>query len=310
MDIKITLFLINGQSIDFHNIINLQFTKERYSPNTRLTGRFQSDRLYSEVRSIILTIDGKQYHYGIPDKLEYTFLDGMGTYSFTSRGYSCALSYNQMTPGLYPNATISSLLRSDIVLPNVSFEDIANPIDYVFIKENDSMWDAACAFARKHSGDYPYIYGANTVRVTKASLPDITISKSDIVSFSQGQDYTRLLSHLHMRDLEGEYNTYNLASPAVYQRSILHHRHIGFDRQWLSDPQEAMRSVIDYSMRGMNYIKLCYCGFHGEELRQGVTASAGDIETAGKEISKLMLTVSEKGIFTTLWFYEDAYSDT
>lgn len=308
MNLKITLLLKSGESIDFDGIINITFTKERYTSHTLLSGKFISDKLHSEVRSIMLYIDGVLYHNGIPDKLEYSYCDGMGIYSFSSRGYSCALSYNQLTPGLYPEVTVSSLLQSDIILPYVSYEEMQTPINYVFIKENDTMWDAACAFSRKYAGDYPYIYGANTLRVTKASSGGLTIRSSDIVSISQGQNYTRAISDLHMRDLEGEYNTYHLSNYKAFERSITRHRHISFDRQWLSDPDEAMRSVIDYSMRGIRYKKLCYCGFSGEELRQSASASSHGIEIFGQEISKLELKVSQKGVFTTLWFYEDGYT--
>ena len=309
MDFKITLVMKSGQSVDFTTIMNLTFTKERYTSHTLLSGKFISDKLYSEVRSVALYIDGKEYHYGIPDKLEYSYCDGMGVYSFSSRGYSCALSYNQLTPGLYSDVTISSLLQSNILLPYVSYEETTSPINYVFVKDNDTMWDAACAFSRKYAGDYPYIYGANTVRVTRATLADKVIASSNIVSISQGQDYTKMISDLHMRDLNGEYNTYNLTNYKAFERSVTRHRHISFDRQWLSEPDEAMQSVLDYSMRGMRYKKVCYCGFSGEELRQPVSASSSGIEIASDEISKLMLKVSPEGVFTTLWFYEDGYTD-
>lgn len=308
MDFNITLTLNTGQNIRVSSIISLKFTKERYTPHTLLSGKFHSDTLLGEVKSIILFIDNVQYHFGIPDKLEYELHDGMGIYSFSSRGYSCALAYNQLTPGLYSNVTVSSLLRSSIVLPNVSYENMTDSINYVYVKDNDTMWDAACAFSRKYSGDYPYIFGANTVRITKEQLDSLKISSTDIVSISQGQDYRRLVSHLHMRDLEGGYNTYNLSNPDAYNRNILRHQHIAFDRQWLSNPTEAMQSKIDYSMRGFRYKKLCYAGFNGEELRQSVNTGFSGIGIDGMEISKISLNLSKEGTFTTLWFYEDNYS--
>lgn len=290
------------------NIITLKFTKERYTPYTLLTGKVWLNCVADEVQSISLNVDSVPIHFGIPDSLEYEFSKGRHIYSFSSRGYTSALTYNQPTPGLYSNATIDSVMNGEITLPNVSFEYMTDKINYVFIKENDNMWDGAVAFARKFCGEYPYIFGPNTVRVTRFSnLPVLNIPSDKIVSEGVGEDYSKLISDLKMRDIDGNYNVYTMTNADAVDRNIVRHRQIAFDRQWLSDQNEAMLSRIDYSMRGFRYKKICYEGFSNEELRQYVTAEGQSVNITQKEISKFTLSLSPKGVFTTLWFYDDRY---
>ncbi len=308
MGFKIKFVLLSGATITTESIISLKFTKERYTPYTKLSGRVWLDSLGNEVKCIYLNDGQSDIHVGIADNLSFMRSEGKTVVSFSSRGFSCALAHNQITPGLYSNVKLANMLGS-FSLPYVTYESMANPIDYIFIKENDSMWDAAAAFARKLSGDYPYIYKTNNVRITRnTSASPITIPTAKLITQEIGQNYTRVISHLHMKDLEGSYNTYNLENSNATTRQLIRHRHIAFDRQWLSNPDEAMSSVIDYSMRGMRYKKLSLEGYVKAELRQLASVTCDDFNITSQEISKIELSMSDKGVITTLWFYEDSYS--
>ncbi len=309
MVFSVGLKVKNSNTYSTTNIIALKFTKERYTPYTLLTGKVWLSCVADEVQSISLSVDNVPIHFGIPDSLEHEFSNGRHIYSFSSRGYTSALTYNQPTPGLYSNATLASILSGEITLPNISFEYMTDSINYVYINDNDNMWDGAVAFARKFCGDYPYIFGPNTVRVTRFSnLPTVTIPKEKIVSECVGEDYSRMISDLKMRDVDGNYNSFTMTDTDAVNRDIIRHRHIAFDRQWLSNQDEALKSRIDYSMRGFRYKKICYEGFSKEDLRQYVNAEGQSFTISQKEISKLTLSLSQKGVFTTLWFYDDRYS--
>lgn len=303
-------FLVKGQSNVFTaNIIDIHFTKERYTPYTTLSGRALLSSPPEGIKAVSLFDGDTLMHYGLPDKAQWTYKNGCGIISFSSKGFSAALGQNQLTPGMYSDTTFEKLMNSSIVLPNVEYEQMEKPINYVYIKDNDTMWGAAAAFARKYCKEYPYISKSNTVRVTKdTTLPVFDVPEGDIVSVSSGVGLSHMISHYHMKNVEGSYNTYNLTDQNAVDLDIIRHKHIAFDRQWLSDPDEAMQSRADYAARAAEYIKVCYNGYGGEDLRQAVNFSAQGIEAKGREISRIDLTVSSKGTLTTLWCYGDSYT--
>lgn len=304
-------FSVNGQSNIFTgSIVDIRFTKERYTPYTTLSGRAMLTSPPQGMIKAVSLFDGDTLmHYGLPDKAEWTYKNGFGIISFSSKGFSAALGQNQLTPGMYTNTTFEKLMNSTIVLPNVEYEQLDDTINYVYIKDNDTMWGAAAAFARKYCKEYPYISKSNTVRVTKdTALPVLDVPGGDIVSVSRGVGLSHIISHYHMKDVEGTYNTYNLTDQSAVDLDVIRHKHISFDRQWLSDPDEAMKSRADYAARAAEYIKVCYNGYNGEELRQAVNFSAQGITAQGREISRIDLTVNSKGTLTTLWCYGDEYT--
>lgn len=304
-------FAVQGSNDIFTaDITDIRFTKERYTPYTTVSGRALFASPPQGMIKNVSFLDGDTLmHFGLPDKVEWTFRNGEGSLMFSSRGFSAALGQNQLTPGMYTNTTFESLMNSSIALPNVEYEQLEKPINYVYIKENDTMWGAAAAFARKYCKEYPYISGSNTVRVTRdETLPVLDVPGDGIVSVSSGVEFSHIISHYHMRDVEGTYNTYNLAMQSAVDLDIIRHKHISFDRQWLSDPDEAMKSRLDYAARGMQYIKVCYNGWSGEDIRQAVNFSAKGIKAQEKEISRIDLSISRKGTLTTLWCYGDEYT--
>ena len=294
-----------GTTFSSNKIINLTYTKERYTPYTKVTGTVVTDDNLSDIMIINLKLGQRIVHTGIVDTLESEYRNGKRCVSFSSRGYTCALGQNQLTPGMYTQITFSELMTGEIALPNVNYQSVSTAINYVYIKDNDSMWDSAVAFCRKYNGDYPYVYGPNTIRVSRyADSSVITIPSASVISSSMGQDFTKMVSHLHMKDIEGTYNTYNMTNSAATSRSVIRHKQIPFDRQWLNNPTEALQSRIDFSNRGYMYKKLSYCGYNNEDLRKLVSVSTRSFTVSSQEISKLSVNLSQKGIITTLWFYQ------
>lgn len=309
MSYSLKFNLSGGTSVSTDSIVSMKLEKERYTPYIRLSGTALVSEALSEVVSISLYNGDNELHFGSADIVEYTESYGKKQVVFSSKSFTGALGMNQLTPGMYSGVTLEDLLKSSIVLPNVSYENVTKTINYVYIKDNDSMWDAAVAFARKYDGDYPYISGTNTVRVTRdTSKSELSLTSKQIVSASFGQDTTRRLSHLHMRDVDGNYNTYSLTNSGAVSADIIRHKHIGFDRQWLSEPTEALQSRMDFADRGRSYIKVKYIGSSGEELRQKASFSAGGFSVSSKEICRIELSFSGGVTYTTLWFYGDAYS--
>lgn len=297
------------QTVSSTDIISLRFVKERYTPYTQLSGRVAIDTEINDIKSIMLKAGSEVTHFGPPDRFEWEIKEKRFIISFTSRGYSCALGQNQLTPGLHFDVTFEKLMTEEIVLPHVEYQKLGGKLNYVYVKENDTMWDSAKAFTRKFIGGHPCLLGANTIIMARAgNYETLYINSEDIISASTGQDLTHVMSHFHMKDIDGKYNTYNLTNSDAVARDIIRHRHIPLDRQWLSDPDEAMQYRFDFSERGRSFEKVTYWGYNNEDLRQRASFFASKIQLTSGEISKIELNVSPKGAITTLWFYHDRYT--
>lgn len=297
------------KTVSTEDIVSLRFVKERYTPYTQLTGKVAINTEVYDIKSIMLKAGDKVTHFGPPDRFEWEIKENRYIVSFTSRGYSCALGQNQLTPGLHYSISFEELMTSEIALPHVEYQKLNNKLNYVYIKENDTMWDTAKAFTRKLIEGHPSLLGANTVIMSREGYYEtLYLDKDDIISASVGGDLTHVMSHFHMKNVEGSYNTYNLTNNDAVARDIIRHKHIPFDRQWLSDPDEAMQYRFDFSERGKRFAKVTYWGYNNEELRQRVAFNASKIQVRPSEISRIELSITPKGAITTLWCYHDRYT--
>lgn len=287
----------------------MRFEKERYTPYTTVSGVFICEEEMGEIGSVRVFLDGGVIHYGPVDSFE-SYVSGNIRYaSFTSHGFSMALSQNQPKPGLSFSVSLDGLMTSNIVLPNVTWEENTQTAGYIFVKENSSMWDAVVALCRKLNGGYPYISGANEVRFTRESDIVTNVYKESAVKWGFGSSYTGMVSHYHMKDTEDNYSI-SYENPAAAQREIVRHKYINLDRQWLDSGEEGLHHKSRFAAKGYRYSFIKYAGRAGEDIRRLVTY---DGQIAGqafgvKEVSRLRIDYGKSGLFTTLWFYEDEYA--
>lgn len=299
----------SATEITVSEILKLTFEKERYTPYTKLTVSFVSGSENSEIISVKAICDTKTIHYGPVDTCETILRNGCRITTIVSRGFSGGLGVNQPTPEINYNVNLESLLANNISIPHVTCETGTPTINYIFVKENSTLWDAVAALCRKTNSGYPHIYEHNTVRLSRSpSAKSIILASSDIISCGNGNDLSKMLSHIHMKDINGTYNTYNLTNSYAVQREIVRHKQVPFDRQWLATPETSLEYRRDFSMRGCLYKKLSYYGYNGEDLRDYVSAEAPNFSVVNREISRIRLTADLSGIVTTLWMYTDNYT--
>lgn len=304
MTATLKLFKTQESFTDFEKCVTLRFEKERYTPYSTLSCIFVNDGNFSGYAyKARLSIDGASIHYGPVDSFECYLENGISYVKLTSRGFSMGLSQNQPRPQMNLNVNLQSLIDSNITIPHVACQQDTVTANYIYVKENSSLWDAIVALGQKTYGEYPFIYSENTIRLTKPSDSSVNYSAKSIAKQGSGLRLLSLVSHYHMKDTEDEYS-FSYENPSASAYEIVRHKYMNLDRQWLADPDSGLAHKGHFSEKGIRYSFVRLCGFCPTDLRNDVVIPDGST----KEVSRIRYDYSQKGFFTTLWFYDDAYS--
>ena len=286
-------------------MLSFKFVKEAYTPFTTLNASFVvTDRTDpGTVTEVMLYVNGRQIHYGFIDELSVTEKNGIKTASLVSRSFSCMLTQNQMEPGLYTGMSLNRLMDEILSIPHVTHED-SDTNGYIYINYGSTLWEAIIAFTYKLSGRYPYIRGTNCVMMNEVSQPEVFIIGSDrLLTSGSGISEKQLLSDLHMEDINGDFGTFDLNDPLVTARSIVRHRWIELDKQFLYAPQQALEFRDRAASKGWRSSFCTSCGYSGEDISDIV--SFGDVQPA--RITGVTVTGGRNGIFTRLSVYNDRF---
>ncbi|MEG0614352.1 MAG: hypothetical protein RR540_01240 [Oscillospiraceae bacterium] len=292
----------------FANCISFDFIKEIYTPYTSLKAEFRlSDRDIppKNPKDIELLLDEKLVHKGIVDKLEVRNNFGEKTLSLTSRGYSSLLGQNEMTPGLISAISLDKLMANYVKNPNITHQPSPAEVNYIYVKEHASFWEAIVNLCLKQYEKYPYISGTNCVNFSENSQQKYTVLRETdkVVSEFSAVDYTKAISDFHMKDTDGAYNKYNLNAPNISALNILRQKHIPLDRQWLDNPSKGLQFKLRFASRGIKSCGITYQGYKGEDLNDKITTE----KFIGLKVSAMQICGNSKGITTTDIFYCDDY---
>ncbi|MBZ4671149.1 MAG: hypothetical protein PWQ76_534 [Clostridiales bacterium] len=293
---------------EFTHCLSLKYEKERYTPYSSFSGTFMLDLPIGEVFDAELYINGNFIHKGIVDTLQTEEKSGFKTLKITSRSHTSMMGQNEVTPGVLTNVSLVNLMSNYIAIPNVYFENLTATSNYIYIKEHSSLWEAVTNLCLKQYGTYPYVANVNTVRFTVPSNPKtVTLSRDNgnILSCGSFWDYTKAISHIHMANTEGTYNTFNQTDSLVTARNIIRHKHIAFDRQWLENPSKSLEYRLNFGVRGYRQKFVEYLGYNGEDLNDILNFE--DIQN--KKISRIQIEGGENGIKTRLSCYFDRYNN-
>ena len=314
MDMIETSILIFGQQSRFvlSDCLSFNFFKERYTPYSRFTGRFILSENLGEIVDVEVRINNTLVHKGYADTVEIKTTSQGKVLIISSKGYSCALGLNELENEIRYGVTLSGLMTGDYALPFVTCEQNTKAANYLYLKEHASLWDAVVNLGQKLENTYPYISYPNNIRLTRhPTTKYLDFSSSDeYISYSDCQDYSKIYSHIHMRDLDGNYNSFNINNTFATQRNIVRHRHINYDRQWSALEDAGLGYKLNFSMRANTSSKLVYKGFHGEDINDCFSiVKQGEAKTY-QYISAVTVYGNKKGIFTSLVSYKDAYCNT
>ncbi|MCD8328949.1 MAG: hypothetical protein LUC25_07660 [Ruminococcus sp.] len=301
----------SGSSITCQDVVSLSFNKEWYTPYSTLSITLLSDTALSDSNEITLIINSKIIHDGPIYSLEAERqADGRFQISIYSKSYTAALGVNQPIPKINSDVNLEDILTSNITLPNISCEADTDTVNYVYILDKDTLWDAIVAYSIKAYDSYPFIRGANTVRVTP---PDSGYSifsySSEVLTTSYGTNLSNLISKINMKDFDESYETYELENTYATERDIIREKKINYDSQWLSEPEAALEKRVKYSNRATSYKAVKVLGYSGEDLFDKFTVQVdGSSFIRLKRIHRIHISANQNGIVTRLYTYFDSYS--
>ena len=299
-----TLFFVKrgGTLEEIGNVVRLRFYKDRFLSATELSGLVIRDGGVSDIVGIKLFSGGRLLHYGYAEYLKAESRNGRRTVSFRSRGWSVMLTQNEPVPGMNLNVDLARLAALNVSIPNVTYESGTAQVNYIYVNERSTVWDAVTAYAKKAYDTQPYILGDNEVRVRYVSGTARTYSSGRLVSYGEISDRRTMYSKVYMADADGQY-TYSQTDQAAANDGIVRERYFALDRQWLSSPTAGLQLKLEISGRrsGAQYIKLT--GYSGEELFDTASAVLEDGTPISGTVGGIEAVFEKGRAVTALYFF-------
>ncbi|MBE6851528.1 MAG: hypothetical protein E7504_07360 [Ruminococcus sp.] len=302
---RFMLRMQSGESYVFETeCLAVTLEREAYTPYTQVTATFLSQgQEYGNVTSIQLYHRNYRIFMGLVDSIRQYCRDGRAFVQVKSRSFTSVLAQNEIVPGMHFDMTIGRLMTGFYTFPNVYYEDYAGS-GYIFVKDGASIWDSIVNFGYKLSGHYPYIH-MNTVRLTPHDSPKLTApDSSQVLEYGEVQDMTKIVSMYHMADIEDHYDAYRLENPVAAASEIVRHKQIRMDKQYLSEPEQALQFRNLFSQRGWRARYVVYNGFANEEICDRVSFGEFLPESS---ICRVQMTFGSNGLRTKLWAYDDGF---
>ncbi len=287
---------------------SFRFVRERYTPYTQCSGVLIGSYSIADVYSIELYYKGQILHKGMADSIQRRYLNGRHIITFLSRGFTMLLGQNEPVPGIISDVTLGSLISGNTTIPHVTCETVSKKVNYIYVKEKSTIWDAVCAYAYKAYTNYPYIAGTNTVQVSiPTSSKKFRYSNLDIVSAGESLCLSGIISKAYMSDLNGDY-IYSAENSDACSEEIIREKYYPLDRQWYSSPSEGLQSKLNYSNRKQYFVWVKYKGHLFENLLDRASYSGEGVEMRSERISAIEFAGNKNGVFTTISVYQDSYS--
>lgn len=309
----ITVYTADEEYYRFESIKQFVFRKDKYTPYTELSVTIIDSEnildLHAVISNVRFVIDHNVLHIGIADTSEHFTENGVSFITIRSRGYTSLLLNNQMVPGIHSNMSIEKLMTSYYKFPyTIMWEDDSSVCNYIYVKEHRSMWDSVVNLGYKLYKTYPYIKEANKIMIRPHSNPySVMFEKNNVLKYGTAVNTTGILSHLHMQDMEGNYETYNLENTLAEKLLIVRHKQIPFDRQYLNDPDMSMNLTFALASKAW---RSKYITINGTSHLDVNDAVGMDGFFDMQRVCAVMISGNSRGIQSTYYVYEDDFSTT
>jgi len=298
---ELTLKTTGGTTFVINKLAGFRCQKERYTPYSTLDATVIGGEGVSDVVEAKLSVGGKVLHRGIMDSLTVTKSGGRTVMRLSSRGFSSMLAQNELAPGLLAGLSLNSLMSEKMIVPNVTWQKSSQTVRYIYVNEHDSQWSAIVSLSLALNEDYPYIGAVNEVRLSPVNPK--TVAPKNIFEEGNSGDYSKMVSHYHMKDVNGSYS-YNYTDGFASARGIVRHKYIAYDRQFVGLSDYGLKYRLGFTERGCKSRFMTYIGYGGEELRDKAVFPDGAV----CEISAVEICGNAKrGIFTKDICYFDKY---
>lgn len=297
----LSLEMRDGSEVSVRRALRLRYRKDCYMMGTELTGEviWQGDA--SQIKGIALRLGSRLVHKGYAAYVKAEVKSGRQIVSFESHGWSVMLGQNEPVPGMNFGVDLEALGALNTQIPNVTFEGGTDPVNYIFVKEHSTIWDALTAYGMKAYGRLPYIYGANEVRVRKPEGTERYISRADVVSEAVIADRRGIHSKVYMSDADGNYGI-SEENPLAADDGVVREKYYALDRQWLSAPETGLKMRLKLSQKRCRMTAVTKLGYDGEELFDSFRVSGQlDYRTVGG----IEVVISNNRTLCTLYSMEE-----
>lgn len=306
MDAYLMLYTASG-STKYSNVVSFTFERERYRCYTVFNGVFAGDCTPEDIREVRFYLNGSLLHRGSPDRLITEQRGADHLIRVRSYSFTMCLGQNELEPGILTNANMVKLVqRCQTSMAYISVQSNTPDVNYVYVKEHTSLWEAMCVYTAKAYHSYPFIRNQNMVMCSLASPATYVFANEKITEASKGVELSGLISDAYTVDNNDDWTITRTDSFAT-QRHIARQRYYARDLEWAYDPVEGLKYHMGTAAGGRQYQQFTYEGFKGEQLCDLAYITAGAVRIGGKEIDFIRITGSEKGIFTTIRCYKDLY---
>lgn len=307
----ITVYTTDEEYYRFEAVKQFVFKKDKYMPYTELSVTvIDNENILSHnavISNVRFVLGHNILHMGIADIADHFTENGVSFITIRSRGYTSLLLNNQMVPGVHSNMSLEKLMTSYYNFPyTISWENDSNACNYIYVKEHRSMWDSVINLGYKLYKTYPYIKEANKIMLRPHNNPASVIFERDkVLKYGTAVNTTGILSHLHMQDIEGNYETYNLENPMAEKLLIVRHKQIPFDKQYLNEPDMSMKLTFALASKAWKSKYVTINGRSHLDINDliGMEGFFGE-----QRVCAVMISGSSKGIQSTYYVYEDEFS--
>lgn len=302
MNVSCVLHYPDGTELTVTRCLRFTLLRDRYQAFAALYAQFLTDQPLEAPSEAIFSIGGQLLHDGCIEHAECVLEAGQYVLKFNSRSFTAALTRNQLVPGVHTAVTLQSLMET-YALPKITYDTSMPEIRYIYVRENAAMWDSIMAYNYKLNSGFPYIRVPNLLCMTPQTGQDAVILPADALRTMQnGGDCSEMISRIDMADAAGAYGKFTRSNPEAISRNIVRIRQILLDKQYVYDPQDALRWRIDLSNRRIRSRTLSYSGYCGEDIEDLV--QAGEFRA---RVSRIRITGDRNGIRTEDTFYFDPF---
>lgn len=292
-----------------YDIVSFSYERERYTPYTYFTAAAIGNVDPANVASVRFLYDGRLLHHGTADVFELSHERGKPMIRLRSYSFTKQLGQNYSEAGIISNPDLSDIM-SRCGVPMIEHQQDTERVNYVYINERTTAWDAICVYAMKAYGSSPYIHSDNTVR---CSPPDgnriIYYNSRNVISYGRGIQLTNMLSDVYVSGISGD-TEYSAHNGFAADRHITRRKYMNYDREWVYDLNDQAKFHMNYSNRARQYYSLVYEGYLGEMLFDRGIFTCDDFQLQSRYICAVKVNGSSRGVFTELRFYTDSYCDS
>lgn len=302
------ILVTDSGNLRFDDAVSFSFERERYRCYTEFHGVFRGTCAPEEVLEVRFYLDGKLLHRGTADSV---VSEQSGTRSLVrvmSFSFTMSLGQNQLEPGIITDANMLKIVERSLAnRTDFSFQSDTPTVNYVYINEKSTMWEAMCVYTAKAFENYPYIRAQNTVWCDTSKGAAHDYSGEKIVAVNRGVSLSKLISEVYTEGTDDEWSV-TLTDDFAKRRHIAKQRYYPRDREWLYDQTAGLRYHLGEFAGGRQYKEFTYVGFKGEELRDTALLTAAGVTFSNCEICRVRVTGSQKGVLTTIGCYSDVYT--